>query len=74
MDSKKLWITLLAVVIFMVVSLPWTYQLTNKLLGSLVQTSNAEGCPTWWGYALHTVVFALLVYGSMFVPWEELKW
>jgi hypothetical protein len=30
-------------------------------------TLNLQGSPTIWGYILHTIVFALLVFGSMFM-------
>jgi hypothetical protein len=72
LDTQKVLVTLLSVLLFVVVSLPWTYQLTNMVFGKLFKTAEANGCPTAAGLALHAVVFGLLVYGTMFVPWERL--
>jgi hypothetical protein len=50
----------------MLVVNPYTYKFTQQLLGGLLgKLSNVNGCPTTRGLALHTIVYILLVRGSM---------
>ena len=65
MDVK--WqITFFSALIFIIVVHPMTYQLTQKLFGGIIgRVSDANGCPTTVGLALHTLVYILLVRGSM---------
>jgi len=65
MDLK--WqITLFSALIFLLVVHPMTYKLTQKLLGGVLgKIAEVSGCPTTLGLALHTVVYILLVRGSM---------
>jgi hypothetical protein len=65
MDVK--WqISLFSALIFILVVHPMTYKLTQKLFGGILgRVSDASGCPTTIGLALHTLVYILLVRGSM---------
>lgn len=65
MDVK--WqISLFSALIFLLVVHPVTYKLTQKLFGGLIgRISDPSGCPTNVGLALHTLVYILLVRGSM---------
>ena len=65
MDTK--WqITFFSALIFLLVVHPMTYQLTQKLLGGILgKIAEPSGCPTTMGLALHTIVYILLVRGSM---------
>jgi hypothetical protein len=59
-------ITLFSALIFLVVVHPMTYKLTQALFGGVLgRVSDAGGCPTSIGLALHTLVYVLLVRGSM---------
>ena len=59
-------ITIFSAVIFLLVVNPYTYNLTQHLLGGLLgKISEPNGCPTTLGLALHTIVYILLVRGSM---------
>jgi len=53
-------ISLSSAVLFVLVSLPQTYDLTNKVLGGLVGPLVAGGCPTTVGILTHAVVFFLV--------------
>ena len=65
MDIK--WqISLFSALIFLLVVHPMTYKLTQKLFGGILgKISDPSGCPTTIGLALHTIVYILLVRGSM---------
>ena len=65
MDTK--WqITFFSAFIFLLVVNPMTYKLTQSLFGGVLgRISDASGCPTTIGLALHTLVYILLVRGSM---------
>lgn len=65
MDTK--WqITFFSALIFLLVVHPMTYQITQKLLGGVLgKIAEPSGCPTTLGLALHTIVYILLVRGSM---------
>lgn len=59
-------ITIFSAFIFLLVVNPYTYNLTQRLLGGLLgKISEPNGCPTTLGLALHTLVYILLVRGSM---------
>lgn len=70
--KKKLLISLLAVVIFLIVSLPVTYKLTNMALGKIIAPTSVDGCPTTYGLIVHTVVFFLLTLATMYIPWGKM--
>jgi hypothetical protein len=65
MDVK--WqISFFSAFIFLLVVHPMTYKLTQKLFGGILgRISDPSGCPTNIGLALHTLVYILLVRGSM---------
>ena len=65
MDTK--WqITFFSALIFLLVVHPMTYRVTQKLLGGVLgKISDPSGCPTTLGLALHTIVYILVVRGSM---------
>ena len=59
-------ISIFSAFIFLLVVNPYTYKLTQRILGGLLgKLSYANGCPTTRGLALHTIVYILLVRGSM---------
>ena len=53
--------TFYTVIAFILVIAPFTYGITNALLGGFVGKLVSKGCPTMMGLAVHTVVFTLLV-------------
>jgi hypothetical protein len=65
-NSKKWQISLFSAFIFVLVIHPYTYKLTQKIFsGILGQIADMNGCPTTRGLALHTLVYILLIRGSM---------
>ena len=56
-----------AALIFYVISLPQTYELTQKILGKIITTSS-KGCPTSGGLAVHAFVFLLIMVALMSMP------
>jgi hypothetical protein len=59
-------ISIFSAFIFILVINPYTYKFTQKVFGGFLgQISDANGCPTTRGLMLHTVVYILLVRGSM---------
>jgi hypothetical protein len=67
MSNKKWLISIYAVVVFVLVSNKYTYDLTNnlRLLNQQLATVDEFGNPTVFGFALHTLVFFLLVRAMM---------
>jgi hypothetical protein len=64
--TQKQVATLQAVLLFFIIANPFTYRLTNSLLGGLIgRLSDPSGCPTSTGLIVHSVVFGLIVYGLM---------
>lgn len=54
--------TLYTTIIFILVSLPYTYKITNKLFKSVVGIlCEKNGCPTNMGLIIHTIVFTLIL-------------
>lgn len=66
-SSYRKWqISIFSAFIFILVVHPYTYVLTQKMFsGILGQISEPNGCPTTRGLVLHTIVYILLVRGSM---------
>jgi hypothetical protein len=65
-SSMKWQITLFSAFIFLLVIHPYTYKFTQRLLGGFLgKIAEANGCPTTRGLLLHTLVYILLVRGSM---------
>ena len=65
-SSMKWQITLFSALIFLLVIHPFTYKFTQKLFGGLLgKIAESNGCPTTRGLVLHTLVYILLVRGSM---------
>jgi hypothetical protein len=59
-------ISVFSAFIFILVVHPYTYGLTQSVFGGVLgQIANASGCPTMRGLLLHTIVYILLVRGSM---------
>jgi len=65
-SSMKWQITFFSALIFLIVVSPYTYRLTQRLFGGLVgKIAEPNGCPTTLGLFVHTIVYILLVRGSM---------
>ena len=66
-SSYKKWqISIFSACIFILVIHPYTYKLTQKVLGGVLgRIADMNGCPTTRGLVLHTLVYILLVRGSM---------
>jgi len=61
--QSKLSATLQSILVFALVSLPFTYTLTNNILGGML--ANASGCPTLLGLFIHSIVFGVIIYNLM---------
>ena len=66
-SSYKKWqISIFSALIFIIVIHPYTYILTQKILGGCIgKIAENNGCPTTLGLIIHTIVYILLVRGSM---------
>ena len=64
-SSQKWNISFFSVLIFLIVSNPYTYMLTNMLFRPFIGALANSGCPTTLGLAIHAVVYLLLVRYSM---------
>jgi len=67
LDSNHKWrISIFSALIFILVINPYTYMLTQKIFGGLLgNIADLYGCPTTRGLILHTLVYILLIRGSM---------
>jgi hypothetical protein len=64
----KIHATIQSIIAFIIVSLPFTYKITNGLLGGIIgKLSDASGCPTILGLLVHAVVFGFIIYGLMII-------
>lgn len=62
--NEKINATIQAIIVFIVVSLPATYDLTNGLFDSLfgLKLIESSGCPSMVGLLVHALVFGVIVY------------
>ena len=65
--DKKIQNSVIAAVVFALISYQFMYGITNSVLGKVVETQDANKVPTNAGFVLHTIVFALIVFGLMHV-------
>lgn len=66
MAFSKLGATIQSVILFLLISLPFTYKLTNGVLGGVLgKLADPSGCPTPLGLLIHSLVFGLIVYALM---------
>lgn len=54
--------------VFFLVANPETFKLTQRLLGGLVSMASDSGCPTAYGFFLHSLLFFLILWGMMLFP------
>lgn len=66
--ASKISATIQSIVVFLIVSTPFTYKVTNRLLGRILgNLAYPSGCPTTLGLLVHSLVFGLIVYGLMVI-------
>lgn len=68
-QEQKFIISLMSALVFFIVANPDTFRVMRRVLGSWV--SGPNGCPTTAGLILHTIVFALIVWGMMNIKRES---
>ena len=54
--------------IFFLIASPETYKMTQKVFGWALQVADDGGCPTAFGFFLHTAIFFLVLWGVMLFP------
>lgn len=74
MDMEKIMRMVSCAVLFIIVSLPATYKLTDSLLKGVLGKLANGGCPTMTGIVVHGVVFSLLFRGLMEFNKRRMKW
>jgi hypothetical protein len=57
-NYEKWLYTLYTTIVFVLVSNPFTYKLVNSILGNIC---DKKGCPTPFGFIVHTIVFTLIL-------------
>jgi hypothetical protein len=57
-NYEKWLYTFYTTIVFILVSNPYTYRLVNSILGNI---SDKRGCPTAFGFVVHTIVFTLVL-------------
>jgi uncharacterized membrane protein len=63
-NEKKISATIQSMIVFIIVSLPVTYNFTNGIFDSLlgIQLTESSGCPNMIGLLIHALVFGVIVY------------
>lgn len=54
--------------VFFLVANPETFKMTQGLLGWALTVADTAGCPTAFGFFLHTGLFFLVLWGAMLFP------
>lgn len=64
--AKQAYFSLLGALIFLLLSLPIVYRLTDVVFGSIgANTMSDNGAPTYFGLFLHFAVYFLITFGIM---------
>jgi len=54
--------------VFFLVANPETFKMTQQILGWLVDIADRGGCPTAFGFFLHSGIFFFILWGIMLFP------
>jgi hypothetical protein len=68
-EGLKFKYSLYTALLFFLLASPTSFRVSNRLFGGAV--SSSSGCPTAVGFALHTFVFLVALYGLMSLPHDE---
>ena len=62
-DSSDKWrFTLYTTLVLIILFNPWTYNLVDSLVSKIIgHTANQGGCPTLLGFAVHVIIFTLVI-------------
>lgn len=61
--ALKISATIQSIIVFIIISLPFTYKLTNSLLGGIIgKLADTSGCATGLGLFVHAIVFGIIIY------------
>ena len=70
LKSKNIIFLLFITILFLLLSLPYTYNLSNDLLQNIGINTSASGCPNIVGILVHSIVFFIIVF-LLFVVTKE---
>ena len=66
MSFSKINATIQSIIVFLIMSLPFTYKITNSILSRFLgKLADPSGCPTPLGLFIHSIVFGCIIYGLM---------
>ena len=68
-EGLKFKYSLYTTLLFFLLASPTSFRVSNRLFGGSVASKG--GCPTAVGFALHTFVFLIGLYGLMSLPHDE---
>jgi len=54
--------------IFFLIANPETYKITQSIFGRFIAIASDSGCPTPYGFFLHTIFFFFALWGIMLFP------
>jgi hypothetical protein len=54
--------------VFFLVANPETFKLTQRLFGRVITMGSESGCPTAYGFFIHSLLFFLVLWGMMLFP------
>lgn len=54
--------------VFFLIANPETFRLTQRTFGGIVSIASEGGCPTPYGFFLHTGIFFLVLWALMLFP------
>lgn len=67
-ESQKWIVGIYCGLLFLLISSPFMYTITEKLTSLVGWNTSKNGCPNIGGLILHTIVFILLVRVIMLIP------
>jgi len=60
--------SLYSALVFFLISNPETYKVTQSILGHFITIATDYGCPTPYGFFIHTIFFFFVLWGIMLFP------
>jgi len=67
-ERQKWMISIWSALLFLLISSPFMYNVTNSLTSTIGFLTSSNGCPNIHGLVLHAVVFAILIRVLMLIP------
>ena len=63
--ENRLYYTILSVIVYVIMTNPYTYKMMDKVMGGVVKMARYDGCPTMMGLMMSAMMYGVVIYMMM---------